>query len=323
MAVNLNKPERWKTDIVQSVDMYNNWFIQFAPKAYRDTRIEATEQVKKALEWTANLTHVEPDILREHPSILPMLRMATAPPIARDRLIGLAGVEPHLVDSMEIRRQIPPRMAHLRVDAGLQKIGQIIMQLADRDILTWLEGGYSPEEAEIYRAATIIADRLCGAITDPMVRNAQEQRQLTVIGQWLEKRGYIRIASGTGLKFSDMKPGTFSFHLNVPVMQEDNQGQKRQVNIPIDIVIMPLRADLSEFPLLIEAKSAGDFTNPNKRRKEEATKLYQLRRQYSRDVRFVLFLCGYFDSGYLGYEAAESIDWIWEHRIDDLAEFGV
>jgi len=323
MAVNLNKPERWKADIAQSVDMYNNWFIRFAPKAYRDTRIEATEQVKQALEWTANLTHVEPGILREHPSILPMLRMTTAPPIARDRLIGLAGVEPHLVDSMEIRRQIPPRMAHLRVDAGLQKIGQIIMQLADKDILTWLEGDYSPEEAEVYRAATIIADRLCGAITDPIVRNAQEQRQLIGIGQWLEKRGYMRIASGMGLKFSDMKPGTFSFHLNVSVMQEDNQGQKRQVNIPIDIVIMPLKADMSEFPLLIEAKSAGDFTNPNKRRKEEATKLYQLRRQYSKDVRFVLFLCGYFDSGYLGYEAAEGIDWVWEHRIDDLAELGV
>ena len=39
------------------------------------------------------------------------------------------------------------------------------------------------------------------------------------------------------------------------------------------------------------------------------------------DVRFALFLCGYFDSGYLGYEAAEGIDWIWEHRIDDLSEF--
>lgn len=32
---------------------------------------------------------------------------------------------------------------------------------------------------------------------------------------------------------------------------------------------------------------------------------------------------GYFDSGYLGYEAAERIDWVWEHRIDDLAECGL
>ena len=74
---------------------------------------------------------------------------------------------------------------------------------------------------------------------------------------------------------------------------------------------------------MIEAKSAGDFTNVNKRRKEEAQKIEQLRRQYGVDVPFVLFLCGYFDPGYLGYEAAERIDWVWEHRIDDLEKLGL
>lgn len=72
-----------------------------------------------------------------------------------------------------------------------------------------------------------------------------------------------------------------------------------------------------------EAKSAGDFTNVNKRRKEEAVKMAQLRSTYGPRVRFNLFLCGYFDGGYLGYEATELIDWVWEHRIDDLAEFGL
>jgi type II restriction enzyme len=41
------------------------------------------------------------------------------------------------------------------------------------------------------------------------------------------------------------------------------------------------------------------------------------------NVSYILFLCGYFDSGYLGYEAAEGIDWVWEHRIDDLSQFGL
>ena len=86
---------------------------------------------------------------------------------------------------------------------------------------------------------------------------------------------------------------------------------------------MPKAAKTDELPLLIEAKSAGDFTNVNKRRKEEATKMHQLRRTYGHDVRYILFLCGYFDSGYLGYEAAEAIDWVWEHRINDLGEFGL
>jgi hypothetical protein len=40
-------------------------------------------------------------------------------------------------------------------------------------------------------------------------------------------------------------------------------------------------------------------------------------------VEFILFLCGYFDSGYLGYEAAEGIDCIWEHRISDLDRLGI
>lgn len=92
MPVNSNKPERWKSDIAQSVDFYNDWFIRFAPETYRNTRLETTKQVVSALELTANLTNIEPVVLRQNPTVLPMLRMATAPPIARDRLIGLAGV---------------------------------------------------------------------------------------------------------------------------------------------------------------------------------------------------------------------------------------
>lgn len=117
-----------------------------------------------------------------------------------------------------------------------------------------------------------------------------------------------------------MAPGTFSFRLNVAVKL---QGLETQINIPIDAVVMPKTAKRRELPLLIEAKSAGDFTNVNKRRKEEAIKMSQLRTTYGASVRFILFLCGYFDSGYLGYEAAEGIDWVWEHRIDELAEFGL
>jgi type II restriction enzyme len=40
MGVNLDKPERWKTDIARSVDLYNDWFMKFAPKAYRDSRVK-------------------------------------------------------------------------------------------------------------------------------------------------------------------------------------------------------------------------------------------------------------------------------------------
>ena len=118
-----------------------------------------------------------------------------------------------------------------------------------------------------------------------------------------------------------MVAGTFSFHTNVHVLVA--VGAEDKINIPVDVVILQKSAHDGDFPLLIEAKSAGDFTNVNKRRKEEAAKMQQLKNTYGNGVSYSLFLCGYFDSGYLGYEAAEGIDWIWEHRISDLEQLGI
>jgi len=319
-SVNADKPSKWKDDIRASVDFYNTWFMKFAPRVYRETRVTATKQVEDALAWTANLTSLNPSSLMTHPEMIGRLRMATAPPIARDRLIGLAGVSPNLVRAMELDGTLPKNMAESKVSEELVKICKLILTMADRDILTWLDSGQVPAKDEVHRASTIIADRLCGAQSDPIVRNAQEARQLESIARWLTARGYVHVDARKGLKFDQMQPGTYAFRVNVPV-KLPRTG--KQVNIPADVAIMRRSSKSSEIPLLIEAKSAGDFTNPNKRRKEEATKINQRRDTYSATIQFVLFLCGYFDSGYLGYEAAEGIDWVWEHRIDDLARFGL
>lgn len=319
VGVNLDKPQKWKDDILLSVDMYNDWFMKFAPKAFRETRIQTTKDVEAALRSTSNMTNVTPAILKQHPETLPTLRMSTCPPIAVDRLIGLAGVSGSLVRSMEIDHRIPPRMNVAELDIQLAKIGKIMERMADPDIFVWLGRSTSATESEVHRAATIVADRLCGAVANPIIRNAQEKRQLAEIKAWLEKRGYTQLPARDGTRFDAMSPGTFSFRMNVPVKLE---GGMHTVNIPIDAVIMP-KLGAGTLPLFLEAKSAGDFTNTNKRRKEEAMKMAQLRSTYGKSVRFNLFLCGYFDSGYLGYEAAEGIDWVWEHRIDDLAQFGI
>lgn len=320
MPVNLNKPENWKTDIARSVDMYNDWFMKFAPKAFRETRIETTKAVESTLHATENMTNIKPVILRKHPEVLPALRMSTCPPLAVDRIIGLSGVSPNLVKTMELEKRLPPKMSIVTADAQLEKLGAIVEKMADPDIFVWLGRASAATETEIHRAATIVADRLCGSVANPIIRNAQEKRQLAEVKTWLEARGYRQLASGDGTRFNAMPPGTFSFRLNVPVKLEDGL---KTINIPVDAVIMPKTAKAGQLPLLFEAKSAGDFTNPNKRRKEEAVKMAQLRSNYGSDIQFNLFLCGYFDSGYLGYEAAEGIDWVWEHRIDDLAEFGI
>ncbi len=314
MPINADKTQLWKADVEQSIDYYNSWFLKFAPETYRAQREMRTHDVLDAFAKTDNLSRIDHAVLIEHPQLLSIFRMLTAPPLARDRLMGLSYVSKNLIESMEGKEDKPPRiparMARGELEASLRRICDVIREVADTDLLPWLGNSQFPAKSEVKRAATVIADRLCGAASDPIIRNAQEKRQLAALQKWLKKHGYRHVETDQARDPHQMPPGTFTFRLNLPTAS---------TNIPIDCVIQPLSANLGEMPVLIEAKSAGDATNTNKRRKEEAHKFSQLKTRYGADTSFLLLLCGYFEPGYLGYEAAEGIDWIWEHRLDDLA----
>lgn len=314
--INADKTHLWKADVAASVDQFNQWFMQFAPRAFRATRLKTTEHVKAALLVTHDLRNLDAATLRANPSALPTLRMCTAPPLAVDRLIGLASANKSLIGRME-KGKLAARMKAERVDENLANVCRVLTKLLDRDIFPWLGTAKEPTDHERDRASTIVADRLCSAVANPIVRNAQEQRQLAIVADWLDKRGYRKQLHPAGKPLAEMEAGTYSFRMNLAV------GKAFTVKIPIDVVIQPKKVRKGRLPILLEAKSAGDFTNTNKRRKEEATKIHQLQAAYGKDVRFVLFLCGYFGSDYLGYEAAEGIDWVWEHRIEDLTKLGL
>ena len=309
----------WEADIWASVAMYNNWFMTAAPAAFKRARNREAASVREVFAKTIDMAVITPQLLIAEPWMLSVLRMATCPPIAVDRLIGLAGIQDSLVDRMTKKGDLPPNSRPEALIAPLERICSILNELLDYDLFPWIATKLPPQQADLDRAIAVVTDRLSGSMANPEIRNAQEDRQLRAIGQWLDARQYNNVSSSHSCKFDTMRAGTYAFRLNVPV----EKGIKK-VQIPVDIVVMPMSAKEGEFPLLIEAKSAGDFTNVNKRRKEEAQKAAQLRQSYpSKNVRFHLLLCGYFDVGYLEYEQASQIGWTWEHRLDDLATLGL
>jgi hypothetical protein len=316
MAMNLDKPHLWKTDTQASVDYYNKWFLKFAPKAFRDARLDVTKHVEQAIVDSNDARDLSADLLLAHPEMLPTLRMACCPPVAVDRLIGLAGVAKTLVKNMEQGNlSVIPKEPLRR---QMTSIVKVLRKLLDPDIFVWVADRRSPTEQERYRASTIVADRLTGAIANPIIRNAQERRQLDRIAVFLAKRGYRKKQHPPGIPLDAMEPGTYSFHY--PVV---TGNASRNITVSVDVLIQPRVLRENRLPIMMEAKSAGDFTNTNKRRKEESKKFSQLKATFGDDVCYIVFLCGYFDSGYLGYEAGDGIDWVWEHRIDDLAELGI
>jgi len=317
MKLNADKPHLWKTDVERSIDFYNDWFLRFAPTTYRAQRKIRTKEVREAFELTDNLSNISPEFLTQNPSVLSMLRMTTAPPIARDRLMGLSRTTRHLIDCMEGKDgtpcRVPPKMRGILLQEALSRICDIIFELTDRDLFPWLDRKEKPNSEELERAATVVADRLCGAASDPIIRNAQERRQLQSLKKWLKARGYSEVRPDSVKSCGDLSPSTYAIRLNIPV----RKGDKTTI-IPVDCAIQPTSAHSGNVPVLIEAKSAGDATNTNKRRKEEAQKFSQLKMGLDPEVKYILLLCGYFEAGYLGYEASEGIDWIWEHRLGDL-----
>lgn len=314
--INRRNTELWKEDTIKSVSLYNDWFLDFAPITYTKERKRAMEQVELAISQTNNF-HFTTTHLKEHPEFITILRMATTPPIARDRLIGFSGVKPSFIKNMEEGR-LPQRLSEEEKEDCLNRVAHVLNKLLDIELFSWIQKGNAPTEEELKIAECIVADRLCGTLSDPIIRNEQEKRQLKVISDFLVSEGYAFVDSKDVASFSQMKRGSFTYHLNVPVRMS-----RLGVNMPIDVVIKRKGCSENILPLLVECKSAGDFNNTNKRRKEEAQKIEQLKSTYGNNIDFVLFLCGYFDSGYLGYEAAEGIDWIWEHRVTDFKKAGV
>jgi type II restriction enzyme len=293
--------------------MYNNWFTQFAPATYQAERLTAIAKVANDLIAANDFIGLTGLTIQGNSTMLPTLRMACCPPLARDRMAGLAYVDRAILEVFEAGN-VPNGMLPAAAVVELNKFAAVFNTFVDKFICPWLNGANPPTQAERDFAASIIADRLTGAVADPLIRNEQEKRQLAVIEGYLVGKGYTKL-NASPASFAAMPAGSFCFRMVV-------KAGATVTRIPVDVVIKPLNAAAGTLPILIEAKSAGDFANVNKRRKEESDKNVKLQHTHP-GINFVLFLCGYFPGSYLGHMAGEQIDWVWEHRVNDLAALGI
>src|SRR5438477_4605914 len=134
--------------------------MRFAPEDFRSTRVTTTEHVKAALRATNDLRNINAETLRANPGALPTLRMCTAPPLAVDRLVGLASANKSLIGSME-EGKLSTRMKPELLATHLNSVCRVLTHLLDRDIFPWLDAGKTPTDHERDRASTIVAHRPC------------------------------------------------------------------------------------------------------------------------------------------------------------------
>jgi hypothetical protein len=309
MANRLKDPVEWQPDIDRSVAEYDEWYLAASPSMFADARGRAVIEVEEAMRTTDDFRKFDADSLIERPGSLFVARMCVSPPMARERFVGFSGANKSLVTKMERKGVIPSRVARLRMQ--LEVMCDFLRPLLDPGLFCWVGDDRAPTDAERDKALLVIGERLASAFYLPVLRKAQETRQKELLRAYLEGEGFEESVAAP----FEMASGTFGFGRNVRVGREDGQPQ----NLPVDCVVSPLDVRL---PLAcVELKSAGDFTNVNKRRKEESNKHDALKRTHGDSAVLLLQLFGYFDRPYLGFEAAAGIDWAWDHRLSDLTSY--
>jgi hypothetical protein len=314
MAANLDKPHLWKQDMQASADHYNRWFIEFAPRAFMEAKARFARAVEQALLDSRGMRELSPKLLVSSRQILSILRASCSPPLGIRRLAALAHVSQGFLASLE------HSTANVANSGGcqpeLRTVCQTISSLLDREAFPWLEGAKQPSEDERTAASRAIADRWCSATAVETVACARRTQQLSVLSVYLDSLGYREIAN-PGQVYSPDGPGTYTCFVSVPV------GAGGNAIVLVDAAIQPIEARRYGTPVLLRAQSRGSFAESARMRLSHRSAARALRITYGRSMPFLLLLGGYTGAAYLGAQAAEGIDWVWQHRVADLHVFGV
>lgn len=308
VTLNRDKPEAdWGPDIEASTAAYDDWYPEAAKQILVPTKAEAVQLANATFQHTNNLRTLSVGDLLAQPRASAILRQALIPTLARDRLVNLSGVSKTLIEGMERHGRVPTTDAGIK---GVEELVAFFQKRFDPDLLPWLDAGRDPSDAELTRALTLLADRHGQACFNALFRNEQERRQKQLLREFLVACGLTEV--GIEVAAMALEPGTFSMGRKLIGIEDD--GTER--DLPTDCVIRPLKPEL---PLIAqELKSAGDFANVNKRRKEEAAKNHVLRNAHGDSVVMLLQLFDYFGEVYLRAERAAGLDWVWDHRLEDL-----
>ncbi len=305
--MNATSSEKWENDRIVAKEEIIDWLA--ITTSTKNSRSLVENQISDLLNELSILKSVEKAIVK-NPQILTSLRSLTRRDIGTSQIATFLGVGTSMYEAIE-RAEKP-------VAPILSNIVSLLQKELDESLAPWIVENRSPTKDEMNRSVIVAADRILKRSTSTELRYKHEPRQLDKLKRYLDSKGYNEV-NGTGISNprKDMKSGSYAFRVNIDGLTIDGVTLKQNV----DTLIMPFSKSSDVLPIFLEAKSMTDEVNPNKRQKEEAQKVDNVRRKWqgkNERLNFVLLLGGTVPRRYLEVEAGSGLDWIWEHRISDL-----
>jgi hypothetical protein len=233
--------------------------------------------------------------------------------LARDRLAGLAQVRKPFIAALEQGR-LPTSASATELHEQMSRICRVLATLWDEQLLPWLPLGRAPTGLEMQRASLVVTDRRCHSVADLILRQAHRRSQIEQLVRWLTQHGYRDQLLQHGC-VTELPPGTFTLE------QQGFAGRQAGTDFSFDAVVRPHSDRNRRLPVFLDLTFAGD-TSAVKLAKEE-TRGRLLKQSHGEEVIMLAILSGSFDKQYLDARAACQLDWVWAHRLDDLALAGL
>ncbi len=305
--MNAKSIEKWESDRSIAKTEIIDWLS--TATSTKDLRSDLEEKTRKNFEKFLEFGDIRKAV-EENPEILTSLRALTRRDIGTSQISTFLNVGTITYESIE-KREKP-------VSLILENLVSLFEKELDDSLAAWIIERRMPSEQELSRSVIVASDRILKRSAATELRYKHEPRQLGKLKAFLDAQGYSEV-NGTKINSPqlDMKPATYAFRVNIDGTTVDGVNLKQNV----DTLIMPKTNLKSVLPIFLEAKSMTDEVNPNKRQKEEAQKVDNVRRRWQSNnekLNFVLLLGGTVPKRYLEVEAGSGLDWIWEHRIEDL-----
>ncbi len=306
--MNSGTPSNWEADRVQAREEIISWLQKDSESS--QLRIELEKKSREIINLLSSTLNIGETLTRE-PSSLKVLRALTKRDVGISQFATFTGFGGEVIKKIENGKLGSPDFIY--------QASQLIEIELDRALVPWLSEARQPSEEEVARSVLISADRILRRITSTELRYQHEPRQLEKLENFLKDEGFVEQKFSTLVNpLHDVRAGSYAFRMNVNGMTSEGLILKQNV----DVLIKPLGVGLESLPIFMEAKSMTDEVNPNKRQKEEAQKLNNLKRMWEassgQKVIYVLLIGGTVPRRYLQVEAGSGIDWVWEHRVSDL-----
>lgn len=305
--MNARTPEKWEADRTEAKFQIISWLSEITNA--EDLRKSIESSTRGTLETLTGKQSLG-DIIVSDPGSLTVLRSLTRRDIGTSQMATFLGITTNKLEGIEAGRNSPEEI--------VAEAEVILLKELDSSLAGWISEGREPSLEEFNRTLWISSDRILRRNTATSLRYQHEPRQLAKLEDFLRRQGYTEV-EGSSVKDlrRGMPKGTYAFRVNVEGKTSDGLALKQTV----DALIKPFSSSEGLLPIFLEAKSMTDEVNPNKRQKEEAQKVESARRRWQTPeerLNFILLLGGTVPKRYLQVEAGSDLDWIWEHRVEDL-----